>query len=77
MSERIVKFPPVSRPVEPRFGPFDFPRAAVDWLDTLLAAMDRHGQRRTLAELDDHMLRDIGISRAEAIEEAQKPFWRA
>jgi uncharacterized protein YjiS (DUF1127 family) len=28
-------------------------------------------------ELSDHMLRDIGISRAEAFGEAEKPFWRA
>ena len=28
-------------------------------------------------ELSDHMLRDIGISRAAAHGEAAKPFWRA
>jgi uncharacterized protein YjiS (DUF1127 family) len=38
--------------------------------------LDRVGQRRRLAELDDHMLRDIGVTRADAWAEAEKPFWR-
>jgi len=33
-------------------------------------------QRRDLLSLDDAMLKDIGISRADAIEEGRKPFWR-
>jgi uncharacterized protein YjiS (DUF1127 family) len=37
---------------------------------------ERRRQRRALAELSDHTLHDIGISRAEAWREAQKPFWR-
>ena len=32
-------------------------------------------QRRTLATLDDRMLKDIGISRASANFEASRPFW--
>lgn len=32
------------------------------------------GQRRALLSLDDHMLHDIGISRAEAEGIASKPF---
>lgn len=40
-----------------------------------LAAVAR--QRRHLADLDDHLLRDIGITRAEAMQEAQKAPWRA
>lgn len=31
--------------------------------------------RRQLAQLDDSALKDIGISRAEALQEARKPFW--
>ena len=35
----------------------------------------RASQRRALANLDDHLLRDIGVSRGEAQREARKPFW--
>jgi len=31
---------------------------------------------QALAELDDHMLRDIGVTRVEAARECRKPFWR-
>ncbi len=37
----------------------------------------RHTQRRELGELDDRLLRDIGITREQAWREAGKPFWRA
>jgi len=36
----------------------------------------RRHQRKSLAELDEHMLRDIGIDRHQALIEASKPFWR-
>ena len=36
----------------------------------------RQRQRYTLAQLDDRMLRDMGISRSEAERESAKPFWR-
>lgn len=36
---------------------------------------ERAGQRRRLAELDDYLLKDIGVTRAEARMEAEKPFW--
>lgn len=32
-------------------------------------------ERRLLASLDQHQLRDIGISRAEAQRESARPFW--
>jgi uncharacterized protein YjiS (DUF1127 family) len=32
-------------------------------------------ERRTLASLDDAMLKDIGISRADVEREIAKPFW--
>ncbi len=38
---------------------------------------DRSRQRRHLLELSDHLLRDIGVRRAEVEAEAGKPFWRA
>jgi uncharacterized protein YjiS (DUF1127 family) len=37
---------------------------------------ERVRQRRQLLQLSDHMLRDLGITRAEALGEAEKPFWR-
>jgi uncharacterized protein YjiS (DUF1127 family) len=36
----------------------------------------RQRQRRRLLELEDHMLKDIGISRRQALEEGSKPFWK-
>jgi len=34
-------------------------------------------QRRDLAALDDKMLRDIGVTRSQAMQEATRPFWDA
>ena len=34
-------------------------------------------QRRRLLALDDRMLKDIGITRAEATRESARPFWDA
>ncbi len=34
-------------------------------------------QRRALLRLDDAMLKDLGISRADALQEGDKPFWRS
>jgi len=43
------------------------------------ACRARARQRRELAALAEceHLLRDIGVTRAEAMREAGKPFWRA
>jgi uncharacterized protein YjiS (DUF1127 family) len=38
--------------------------------------MERSRQRRALAELDDRLLRDIGLTRDEARRECASPFWR-
>jgi uncharacterized protein YjiS (DUF1127 family) len=49
------------------------------WLRTLGFWIDRSQQRRQLgelAELNDYLLKDIGVSREEAMREAEKPFWR-
>jgi uncharacterized protein YjiS (DUF1127 family) len=34
-------------------------------------------QRKTLASLDDHMLKDLGLTREQAEIEADRPFWDA
>ncbi len=39
------------------------------------AAWHRYRSRALLAQLDDYMLKDIGVTRAEAQLEASKPFW--
>ena len=45
--------------------------------DTVLDWQDRARQRHRLGEMDDHLLRDIGLSRADLEHESSKPFWRA
>ena len=40
-------------------------------------ALRRGRTRRRLVDLDAHELKDIGISRADAEAEANKPFWEA
>ncbi len=35
----------------------------------------RARQRRDLAELDAHLLKDIGVTPSQATREAAKPFW--
>ncbi len=44
--------------------------------ETLCTWRARASQRRQLASLEDHQLKDMGISRADAEREAGKPFWR-
>jgi len=46
-------------------------------LDLLLGWQERAQQRHALASLEDALLKDIGLSRADAMHEARKPFWRA
>lgn len=43
----------------------------------LLLWTRRDRQRRELAHLTEHQLRDVGLSRADLLAEADKPFWRA
>jgi uncharacterized protein YjiS (DUF1127 family) len=38
--------------------------------------IERARQRQALAGLEDRMLRDIGITRVDAVCECEKPFWR-
>jgi uncharacterized protein YjiS (DUF1127 family) len=45
------------------------------WM-SLLRLEGRRRQRLALAELDDRLLADIGVSRVAAHDEVNKPFWR-
>ena len=58
-----------------------FLRSLSCWLIRLLELpgnwRDRARQRRALLTLDDRLLSDIGVSRAEVDVEGEKPFWRA
>ncbi|HXV22906.1 MAG TPA: DUF1127 domain-containing protein [Alphaproteobacteria bacterium] len=42
----------------------------------LLAWQERARQRRALLQLDDALLKDIGLTRADVERECGKPFWR-
>ncbi|MBZ9909920.1 DUF1127 domain-containing protein [Mesorhizobium sp. BR115XR7A] len=37
---------------------------------------DRHAQRRDLSEIDDHLLRDLGLTREDVRRECAKSFWQ-
>lgn len=60
------------------FSRFMRPHAA--WTAELLTRLvtqwlTRRRERLALAELDDRLLRDIGIDRQSALREAGRPFW--
>ena len=46
------------------------------WANTASIWLERRRQRRALATLDDHLLRDVGLQREQARDEAAKPFWK-
>lgn len=46
------------------------------WLATVRMWRQRAEERRALATLDDHLLADIGVTRADADRECAQPFWR-
>ena len=51
-------------------------RAARDLLRDWRERMRSRRQLRNLCRLDDHILQDIGLTRAALRWEAEKPFWR-
>jgi uncharacterized protein YjiS (DUF1127 family) len=55
-------------------------RPLYSWLlGTLRVWSQRNRQRHTLrllVERDDYLLKDIGLSRDDALREANKPFWQ-
>jgi len=44
--------------------------------DVVVAMLAKQRSRMALGQLDDRMLRDIGIDRATACNEAERPIWR-
>jgi uncharacterized protein YjiS (DUF1127 family) len=44
-------------------------------IEAVMTRTELHRSRRQLAELDDRLLRDIGVDRAKARYEAEKGFW--
>ena len=70
-----------SSPISAHFsGPF---RGTARWpldivlmvMETLAVWAERSRQRRALAALDERALKDIGLSRIDALRESAKPFW--
>ncbi len=50
---------------------------ALKTLSLLTLWQQRTSTRRAMAEMDDRMADDIGLSRQDIMLEASKPFWRA
>ncbi len=42
----------------------------------ILLWINRYRQRKLLNSLEDHLLKDIGVSRVDALQESNKPFWK-
>ncbi len=64
--------------LDSRIGLWTDPRSRwslARFVDILFEWHERARQRCQLLSLDDHLLKDIGISRADAEREAGKPFW--
>jgi uncharacterized protein YjiS (DUF1127 family) len=68
------------RPLYERVAPLGLrPGLRRQWrqvMETLALWRERVRYRQALHDLDDRLLRDIGLTRAEVEEEWDKPFWR-
>ena len=56
--------------------PIDISRLISKSAKTVLQWQDRFSQRLRLTELDERLLRDVGLSHGDVAYEAAKPFWR-
>lgn len=52
-------------------------RLAIGLVDIAMAWQARAAERAQLAAMDDRLLRDVGLSRADIMRESSKPFWAA
>jgi uncharacterized protein YjiS (DUF1127 family) len=62
-----------------QFGRLPFPFVTLRRLHLRLLARwyERHLQRLDLAEIDEHLLRDLGLTPEDVRRECAKPFWQA
>lgn len=63
----------------PRDGRWPWRNAGQQWTAIthwIADALQRRRSRRAITELDSFLLKDIGVSYADAEHEANKPFWR-
>jgi uncharacterized protein YjiS (DUF1127 family) len=51
------------------------PRRPLSLGQRFRAALHLRRQRRALAEMDDRMLADMGLTRSQALNEAVRPIW--
>lgn len=55
---------------------FPSARRSRNVLHILATWQERNEQRRLLAGMDDRLLKDVGLTRADVAHETGKPFWR-
>ena len=67
--------PASSRPAA-RHGPVRAAGLLLRGMERIDAWWSRARSRRALLEMSDAMLKDIGLSRADAWREGREPFWR-
>jgi uncharacterized protein YjiS (DUF1127 family) len=60
-----------------RFRRRPFPFIALCRLRLLARWYDRYRQRLDLAEIDEHLLRDLGLTPEDVRRECAKSFWQA
>jgi uncharacterized protein YjiS (DUF1127 family) len=63
---------PSRKPALPAFSAAAMVRLA----DAVVLMLAKQRSRFALSQLDDRMLRDIGLDRATAAHEAEQPIWR-
>ena len=63
------------RPTRTPSTGFAMPQHRMTWLGWLALTMRAVTTRRQLAEMDDRMLKDIGITRSEALIESERAPW--
>jgi uncharacterized protein YjiS (DUF1127 family) len=63
-------------PSASRVHPLDLATRLEPVFARLAVWQDRIQQRRRLAAMPDYLLKDIGVTRVDALREASKPFWK-